>query len=106
LIQLLSACQHFSFLAFALLSFSVSAFGIVRSVLESAMSESSTTPAPPDLPARLALAQEAFERFHSRCFWFMREDLRVGQEDLEAIIRGLRAHGNREAFLLAARLCR
>jgi len=36
----------------------------------------------------------------------MREDLRVCEEDLEAIIRGLRAHGNREAFLLAARLCR
>ena len=36
----------------------------------------------------------------------MREDLRVGEEDLEAIIRGLRAHGNREAFLLAAKLCR
>jgi hypothetical protein len=55
---------------------------------------------------RLALAQQAFERFYPRCFWFMREDLRVGEEDLEAIIRGLRAHGNREAFLLAARLCR
>lgn len=55
---------------------------------------------------RLALAQQAFERFHSRCFWYMRDDLRVGEEDLETIIRGLRAHGNREAFLLAARLCR
>ena len=70
------------------------------------MSESSTAPAPPGLPATLALAQHAFEQFHSRCFWFMREDLRVGEEDLEAVIRGLRAHGNREAFLLAARLCR
>ena len=70
------------------------------------MNESSTVAASPDLPARLALAEEAFERFHSRCFWFMREDLHVGEEDLEAIIRGLRAHGNREAFLLAARLCR
>lgn len=68
-----------------------------------APSTASTAPASPD---RLALAQEAFERFHSRCFWFMREDLRVGQEDLESIIRGLRAYGNREAFLLAARLCR
>lgn len=55
---------------------------------------------------RLALAQQAFERFHSRCFWYLRDDLHVGEEDLETIIRGLRAHGNREAFLLAARLCR
>jgi hypothetical protein len=70
------------------------------------MHETSKVAAPADSSARLALAQEAFQRFHSRCFWFMREDLRVGEEDIEAIIRGLRAHGNREAFLLAARLCR
>ena len=69
-----------------------------------------TKPSPaaprPVTPERLALAQQAFEQFHARCFWFMREDLRVGEGDLEAIIRGLRAHGNREAFLLAAKLCR
>ena len=71
------------------------------------MNEPSTVPAPPPgSAARLALAQQAFERFHSRCFWFMREDLPVGEEDLDAIIRGLRAHGNREAFLIAAQLCR
>ena len=70
------------------------------------MNKPSTVSALPASPAKLALAQQAFERFHSRCFWFMREDLRVGEEDLDAIIRGLRAHGNREAFLLAARLCR
>jgi hypothetical protein len=54
----------------------------------------------------LALAQQAFEQFHTRCFWFMREDLRVGEDDLEAIIHGLRVNGNREAFLIAAKLCR
>ena len=57
-------------------------------------------------PEKLALAQAAFTRFHTRCFWFMREDLRVEPEHLETIVRGLRAHGNREAFLIAARLCR
>ena len=70
------------------------------------MNESSTAATRPDLPVRLALAQQAFERFYSRCFWYMREDMRVSEDDLEAIIRGLRAHGNREAFLLAAKLCR
>jgi hypothetical protein len=63
-----------------------------------------------DLPLasteKLALAQRAFEQFHTRCFWFMREDLRVGQQEIETIVRGLRAHGNREAFLIADRLCR
>ncbi len=66
------------------------------------MNEPSEAAAPLTMPAKLALAQQAFEQFHSRCFWFMREDLRVGEEHLEGIIRGLRAHGNREAFLLAA----
>jgi hypothetical protein len=55
---------------------------------------------------KLALAQAAFARFHTSCFWFLREDLRVDGEHLEMIIRGLRSHGNREAFLIAARLCR
>ncbi len=54
----------------------------------------------------MALAQQAFVRFHTRCFWFMREDLVVGEADIEAVIRGLRAHGNREAFFIAAQLCR
>jgi hypothetical protein len=58
------------------------------------------------LPEKLALAQQAFEQFHACCFWFMREDVRVGEADLETIVRGLRAHGNREAFLIAAKLCR
>lgn len=36
----------------------------------------------------------------------MREDLRVGAADIPEIVRGLRAHGNREAFFIAADLCR
>ena len=67
---------------------------------------SSMAAAPPVTPEKLALAQRAFEQFHSRCFWFMRDDLRVSEADLPEIVRGLRAHGNREAFLIAAELCR
>ncbi|MGD0410234.1 MAG: hypothetical protein ABSC18_00895 [Verrucomicrobiota bacterium] len=70
------------------------------------MNETASISRPLTTPERLALAQQAFQRFHSRCFWFMREDLLVGEEDIEAVIHGLRAHGNREAFLIAARLCR
>jgi hypothetical protein len=71
------------------------------------MNNPSTTASPPlPLPEKLALAQQAFERFHTCCFWFMRDDLPLGEEDIDAIIRGLRSHGNREAFLIAARLCR
>ena len=70
------------------------------------MNETASISRPLTTPERLALAQQAFQRFHSRCFWFMREDLLVGEEDIEAVIHGLRAHGNREAFLIAARLFR
>ena len=69
------------------------------------MSENPPTTAPPVSPDTLALAQEAFTRYYTRCFWYLREDLRVGPEHLDTIIRGLRAHGDRKAFLLAARLC-
>ncbi|HWQ90826.1 MAG TPA: hypothetical protein VN673_04085 [Clostridia bacterium] len=70
------------------------------------MSESRATEVRSVSPENLALAQEAFKRFYAQCFWFMREDVRIGPENLDTIIRGLRAHGNWEAFLIAARLCR
>lgn len=53
----------------------------------------------------LRLAQEAFRKFHTLCFWHMREDLRVTEEDLPAIIKGLRENGTHETYLVAARLC-
>jgi hypothetical protein len=70
------------------------------------MNEQPSTGISPGLAEKLALAQSAFETYHTICFWFMREDLRVGEEDIAEIVRGLRAHGNREAFLIAAKLCR
>jgi hypothetical protein len=86
--------------------FQVVTFSLVYFVLGSGMNEPSTVAAPMALPAKLELAQQTFERFYYHCFWFMRKDLRVGEEDLEWIVQGLRSHGNREAFLIAAKLCR
>ena len=51
-------------------------------------------------------ARRAFRRFHARCFWHLREDMKVGLEDIPEIVRGLRTHGGHEGFLLAAKLCR
>jgi hypothetical protein len=101
--------QHFSFSAFQLFPYETPldnqppASSLIRmKVLSEAANDAvEMTPA-----QHLALAQQAFDRFHSRCFWFMREDLAVREEDIDAIIRGLRSHGNREAFLIAAKLCR
>ncbi|MDQ3413726.1 MAG: hypothetical protein M3480_01915 [Verrucomicrobiota bacterium] len=55
---------------------------------------------------QLALAQEAFLQFRTRCFWFLRPDLRVTIADFPLIIRGLRLNGGRAGFALADRLCR
>ncbi|MDD2708709.1 MAG: hypothetical protein PHV34_12040 [Verrucomicrobiae bacterium] len=54
----------------------------------------------------LALAQEAFRRFHAQCFWFMRPDLQIDRRNLPLVIKGLREHGNRETYQIAALLCR
>ncbi len=70
------------------------------------MNESSSVAAtPPASPEKLALAQRAFEEFHSRCFWFMRENAQITAEDIPYICQRLRADGGREGFFLAAQIC-
>ena len=51
-------------------------------------------------------AQEAFNKFYAQCFWYMRKDMTVTENDLTEIIRGLRHYGGRQGFLLADKLCR
>ena len=55
---------------------------------------------------RVELAREAFRQFHAQCFWYLRRDLVVNEADIPEIARGLRQHGGRRGFLLAAQLCR
>jgi hypothetical protein len=69
------------------------------------MNETSKIAAPPAASARLALAQQAFERFHSRCFWFMRREARITEQEIPYICERLRADGGRPGFLLAAQIC-
>ena len=69
------------------------------------MNKSVTVDAPPASPARLALAQQAFERFHSRCFWFMRREARITEQEIPYICERLRADGGRAGFRLAAQIC-
>ena len=54
---------------------------------------------------RLQLARQAFADNYARCFWYMRRDLEIGIGDIPEIARGLRLHGGRQGFILAARLC-
>ena len=55
--------------------------------------------------ARLALAREAFAEYKTHCFWYLKPDLEIDLEALPTIIAGLRQNGDRNAFLIAARLC-
>ena len=69
------------------------------------MNEPSPVAAAPVSPAKLALAQQAFERFHARCFWFMRREARITEEEIPYICERLRADGGRPGFRLAAQIC-
>ena len=66
------------------------------------------TPPPAEVrdAARLREARRAFRDYHAQCFWYLRPDMPVAPGDVPEIVRGLRRHGGRKGFLLAARLCR
>ena len=70
------------------------------------MNETETISAPLPMPEKLALAQRAFEQFHARCFWFMRGDAQITEQEIPYICQRLRADGGRQGFLLAAQICR
>lgn len=57
-----------------------------------------TAVAPPASPEKLALAQQAFARFHARCFWFMREDAQITPAEIPYLCHRLRTDGGREGF--------
>ena len=55
---------------------------------------------------RVREARRAFRRFRATCFWSYRPDLVIGIADVPWVADQLRKHGNREAWRVAARLCR
>jgi hypothetical protein len=74
-------------------------------------SESTSSPDPgesafPEEAERLALAQAAFAKYYTRCFWFMNKSLVVTPALVPKIIAGLRSNGDRKAFIIADKLCR
>jgi hypothetical protein len=69
------------------------------------MNETAANFTPLSMPDKLALAQRAFEQFHARCFWFMRKDAQITQQEIPYICERLRADGGRPGFLLAAQIC-
>jgi hypothetical protein len=51
-------------------------------------------------------ARRAYRRFYSQCFWSYAPDLRITAADVAWVAEQLRRHGGREAWDMAARLCR
>ena len=51
-------------------------------------------------------ARRAFRRFRASCFWSYRPDLTIRLGDVPWVAEQLKKHGNREAWRVAARLCR
>jgi hypothetical protein len=55
---------------------------------------------------RVREARRAYRRFHAQCFWSYAPDLRITEVDVPWVAEQLRRHGGREAWDVAARLCR
>lgn len=53
---------------------------------------------------RIREARRAFRESHAQCFWHMLPDATIGLADIPEIGRGLRQHGGRRGFALAAKL--
>ena len=54
---------------------------------------------------RVREAKRAYKAFYAQCFWHLRPDLNITLNDIPEIVRGLRQHGGRQGFILAAKLC-
>lgn len=54
---------------------------------------------------RVKLARRAFREFYAQCFWSYREDLEITEALVPFVVRGLREHGGRAGYRVAAELC-
>lgn len=55
---------------------------------------------------RIREARRAYRRFHATCFWWCDPAFEITAPDIPWLVEGLRKNGNREAWEVAARLCR
>jgi len=69
------------------------------------MSEASKLIVAPRTPEeRLALANRLYQEYYGRCFWHCPRDLVITEDLLPLVVNGLRKHGGRRGFILAAEL--
>ncbi len=55
---------------------------------------------------RVREARRAYRRFHISCFWSYDPEFKITADEIQWVVEGLRKNGNREAWEVAARLCR
>jgi hypothetical protein len=55
---------------------------------------------------RVREARRAFRKYRTRCFWSYRPDLVISAADVRWVAEQLRKHGDRDAWVLAGKLCR
>lgn len=55
---------------------------------------------------RIREAKRAFKRFKVSCFWSFDPNYCIGAKDVSWVADQLKRNGNREAWRLAAKLCR
>jgi hypothetical protein len=65
---------------------------------------SPTDPSAKPAETRLELANRLFREHYARCFWHCRPDLRITEETIPLVVKGLREHGGRRGLLAAAQL--
>jgi hypothetical protein len=51
-------------------------------------------------------AGRAYRKFHALCFWSYKPDLKISAVDVAWVAEQLKKNGGREAWLVAAKLCR
>ncbi len=57
-----------------------------------------------NIDAALEQANQAFRRLHTRCFWHSPKDLVVTEDLIPFVIKGLRAHGGHEGYVLSGQI--
>jgi hypothetical protein len=61
-----------------------------------------TTPRTQD--ERIEVANQLFREFHTRCFWHSPRALRITEDLIPFVVKGLRKYGGHRGFLLASKL--
>ncbi len=55
---------------------------------------------------RVREARRAYRAYHATCFWSYRTDPMITRDDVAWVAEQLMKHGDRSAWLTAAKLCR